>query len=257
MNVLVLMAGRGQRFVTAGYETPKPLIEVKGKSILQWTTESCAYIKHYSRYQYKDVKLYFAVLQKHLESGLDRYLYSVYGKDIDIIPFKNITRGNLDTALISCKHMFNLDDDLLVLDSDNKYNDNNFVDFINKLPKSPELMAVTCFDNPDKSIPNKWSNVILNHRKEVVGIREKDNDWVQYPSLVGAFYFAKTEFFMNYASYIIDYEPPVEFNGNKEYYMSMVPAHILKINSKVYAHEVTNVVPLGTPEDVEHFAKTV
>lgn len=62
---------------------------------------------------------------------------------------------------------------------------------------------------------------------------------------------------MNYASYIINYEKPVEFNGNKEYYMSMVPAHILKINSKVYAHEVTDVIPLGTPEDVQKFEMMV
>jgi hypothetical protein len=37
----------------------------------------------------------------------------------------------------------------------------------------------------------------------------------------------------------------------------MVPAHILKINSKVYAHEVTDVIPLGTPEDVQKFEMMV
>ena len=41
MNILVLMAGRGQRFRDKGYDKPKPLIEVNGKTILQWTTESC------------------------------------------------------------------------------------------------------------------------------------------------------------------------------------------------------------------------
>ena len=31
MNILILMAGRGQRFVNKGYTDPKPLIPVNGK----------------------------------------------------------------------------------------------------------------------------------------------------------------------------------------------------------------------------------
>ncbi len=251
MNVLVLMAGRGQRFLSEGYATPKPLIEVNGKTILQWTTESCPYIKHDGRNQYDDVKLHFAVLQEHLNNGLDRFLYSIYGRNIDIIPFKKITRGNLETAHIACKRMLNIGDDLLVLDSDNKYDNNNMTTFIDKLPRQPHTMAVMCFDNPDKSVPNKWSNVSID-KGIVTGIREKDDTWIDKPSLVGTFYFANTDFFINYSSYIINHEKPVTFNGNREYYMSMVPSHLLQVQ-RVYSHKVNNVVPLGTPFDVKQF----
>lgn len=251
MNVLVLMAGKGQRFVNEGYKTPKPLIEVNGKSILQWTTESCPYIKHDGYSQYRDVKLHFAALQEHLESGLDKYLYSVYGRNIEIIPFKKITRGNLETAHIACKRMLDIGSDLLVLDADNKYNDNNMVKFIDNLPMQAHTMAVMCFDNPDKSLPNKWSNVSIE-RGIVTGIREKDDTWINNPSLIGTFYFANTDFFINYSSYIMNHEKPVTFNGNREFYMSMVPSHLLQIQ-RVYTHDVTDVVPLGTPADVKLF----
>ena len=40
MSLLVLLAGEGQRFKDRGIMTPKPLIEVNGKSILEWTTRS-------------------------------------------------------------------------------------------------------------------------------------------------------------------------------------------------------------------------
>ena len=35
MNVLIPMAGRGSRFATQGYTFPKPLIDVKGKPMIQ------------------------------------------------------------------------------------------------------------------------------------------------------------------------------------------------------------------------------
>jgi hypothetical protein len=112
-------------------------------------------------------------------------------------------------------------------------------------------MAVMCFDNLDKSLPNKWSNVSIE-KGVATGIREKDDAWIEHPSLIGTFYFANTDFFINYSSYIINHEKPVIFGGNREYYMSMVPSHLLKVQ-RVYSHKITDVIPLGTPEDVKQF----
>lgn len=254
MNILVLMAGRGQRFVNEGYTKPKPLLEVNGKSILQWTTESCPYIKHGGRNQDESIKLHFAVLQEHLEEGLDQFLYSIYGRNIEIIPFKEVTRGSMDTAQIAASKMLNKNSPLLVLDADNKYNNNGIVEFLDKLPKRNNVMAVACFDNPDKSLPNKWSNVKLD-KGQVVGIKEKDDNWINEPSLIGVFYFGNTQFFVEYAKTIMIFKEAVRFNGNAEYYMSMVPEYNLTINIPVYVHKVTDVVPLGTPDDLKAFER--
>lgn len=243
MNVLVLMAGRGQRFVDAGYTIPKPLIKVNGKTILQWTTESCPYIKHNGTNQ--SVNLYFAVLQEHIDAGLDTFLYSVYGNNITIVPFTKVTRGNLDTAYISCNQM--LDDDLLILDSDNKYNGNSVDKFISELPSVKNLSAIFVFDTLDKSLPNKWSNARIEDGK-VRGIREKDNEWNEYPALIGMFYFSSTSEFLTRANTVLTEYTPVK----GEYYMSMVPANLY---DEVYAHYVTDVVPLGTPQDVLLFGE--
>ena len=252
MNILVLMAGRGQRFVNEGYTDPKPLIKVNGKTILQWTTESCPYIRHDGKGQDPSVHLHFAVLQEHLHNGLDKFLHSVYGRDIEIIPFKEVTRGSLDTAQIAASKMLNKSDPLLVLDADNKYNPNNFKQFIDGLPKKLNTMAVACFDNEDISVPNKWSNVDVQDGV-AKGIREKDDLWVDKPTMIGIFYFGNTNFFVNYAKFIMIYSTPVEFNGSSEYYMSMVPAYNVSISTPVHVHMVTDVVPLGTPADIRRF----
>jgi choline kinase len=256
MNILVLMAGRGQRFRDKGYEKPKPLIEVNGKTILQWTTESCPYINHNGKGQSEYIKLHFAVLQEHLDEGLDKFLYSIYGRDIEIIPFKEVTRGSLDTAMQVASKMWHKEHPLLVLDSDNKYNDNEFKDFVRDIAFRKNAIAVACFDNPIQSLPNKWSNVIIENGR-AIGIREKDDTWVHHPTMIGIFYFGQTKFFKEYAKFIMEFHKPVMFNENAEYYMSMVPSYNVGINTPVYVHKVTDVVPLGTPEDVKKFEDSV
>lgn len=255
MNILVLMAGRGQRFRDKGYNKPKPLIEVNGKTILQWTTESCPYINHDGKGQGDHINLHFAVLQEHLDEGLDKFLYSIYGRNIEIISFKEITRGSLDTTMQAASKMWYKEYPLLVLDADNKYNDNGFKDFLCTLSFKTNSMAVACFNNPDKSIPNKWSNVDVRNGM-AKGIREKDNSWMHHPTMIGIFYFGQTQFFKQYAKFIMEFQKPVEFNNNAEYYMSMVPSYNISINTPVYVHTVTDVVPLGTPEDVKQFEQT-
>ena len=39
-NILLPIAGRGQRFVEDGYETPKPLIKTNGKYLIERSLES-------------------------------------------------------------------------------------------------------------------------------------------------------------------------------------------------------------------------
>lgn len=252
MNILVLMAGRGQRFVNEGYTTPKPLIEVKGKTILQWTTESCPYIDHSGKGQNDNIKLHFAVLQEHLDEGLDKFLYSIYGRNIEIIPFKEVTRGSLDTAMQAANRMWFKEYPLLVLDADNRYNHNGFNDFIRSITFKKNAVAVACFEEHEKTLPNKWSNVNVQSGM-AKGIREKDDSWVDYPALIGIFYFGETQFFKSYAKFIMEFQKPVEFNNNAEYYMSMVPAYNISINVPVYVHKVTDVVPLGVPSDIKKF----
>ena len=40
MNIVIPMAGAGSRFSNAGFKTPKPLIDVQGKPMYQWATNS-------------------------------------------------------------------------------------------------------------------------------------------------------------------------------------------------------------------------
>ena len=42
INIVIPMAGRGSRFASAGFELPKPLIDVMGKPMIDWVIDNIA-----------------------------------------------------------------------------------------------------------------------------------------------------------------------------------------------------------------------
>lgn len=268
MKIVVLMAGRGQRFRSAGYSVPKPMIEVDGMSILERTTRSCPYINH-RKPQDADHQLYFACLEQHKQFGMEKFLTDIYGSDIKIKWFEHITRGNLDTAYEVTKEFessgVESNSDLLILDSDNQYNDNDLDDRITSLYRmstsDKHYMMVSGFQ--DASGEPKWANVVIDQYKKIEGlpavvdIREKNKSYVSYPALLGIFYFTSVKIFNQYAKYILRYGEPAAEGFTPEYYMSQVPALYARLGYPVAYHTISDVIPLGTPEDVEKFSALV
>ena len=98
MNVIILMAGKGERFKNVGIHTPKPMVEVNGKSILEWTTRSLPFIEHYNEKPpivVDSTDLYFAILEDDEEQyNISQFLTDIYGEDIHIIKFGSPTAGS-------------------------------------------------------------------------------------------------------------------------------------------------------------------
>ena len=254
MNILILMAGEGKRFTDAGIAVPKPLVEVNGKTILEWTTRSVPFIKHYDEIgdHFPSHNLYFAVREEHeRDYDLTTKLKSIYGDDINLIYFKKSTRGNLETAYM-CAAMMEDDDSLLVLDSDNKYVDNEMLTTFTEALDFPNSMVISYFDPVDDS--DKWAFAYIDGAV-VKKIVEKDPDGFKNGAspLIGNFWFSTVKLFLQWSQYIITQGFVTGTKGKEEFYMSQVPAIHAANKGTVFAHKVSEVVPLGTPEDVEKF----
>ena len=105
-NILIPIAGRGQRFVDQGYVMPKQLIMVDDTQMIDWSLKS---IKNK-----KDCNLIFAVRRDHVSNfSLDKILKSRYGNDIKIIIIDKLTRGSVETCLQAEQYIDN-DDPLVV-----------------------------------------------------------------------------------------------------------------------------------------------
>lgn len=52
MNIVITMAGLGERFLKAGYKQPKYEIEVHGKTLFEWSLLSLAELNKYQDVRY-------------------------------------------------------------------------------------------------------------------------------------------------------------------------------------------------------------
>ena len=252
MKILITMAGDGKRFADAGITTIKPLIEIENKTILEWTTESLPFIKHRGLSKInKEYEIAFAIRAEHDVGGiLTSRLKNIYGTETKIQTFEKLTRGNLETAYISAYNLFGeTDDELLVLDADNHYNGKNFLFKKNIYATSPEDFGMICCFAP-KDNSEKWCFAKTGHDDKVISLHEKEKVKNSAP-MVGVFYFSKTSLFLNLAKEILDSNETVK----KEFYMSQAIQKMLDKKMNVYGITVSDVCPLGTPEDVAEYSK--
>jgi hypothetical protein len=69
LNILIPMAGEGSRFKEAGYIFPKPIIEVKGKPMIQLVVENIGY----------DANYIFIVRKEHYDNyNLNLYIKFIF-----------------------------------------------------------------------------------------------------------------------------------------------------------------------------------
>jgi len=118
MIVVIPMAGRGQRFVDAGYTVPKMLIEAHGKTLLQWSVDSLP-LEQCSR-------LVFVGLEEHQrELDLSSRIRGWYGHlpRLEMIYIDDVTGGQAETVLKARDHIA-ADAPLLIFNIDTAFRSN-------------------------------------------------------------------------------------------------------------------------------------
>ena len=91
MNILIPMAGRGSRFETQGYTFPKPLIEVKGKPMIQVVVDNLNIKAKYT----------FIVQKEHYKKYNLKYLLNLITPNCNIVQVDGITEGAACTTLLA------------------------------------------------------------------------------------------------------------------------------------------------------------
>ena len=119
MKILIPMAGEGSRFAKEGYTFPKPLIDVKGKPMIQTVVENLDF----------DCEYIFLVREEHIEkySGLLDTLDRITNGNFKYVVVDRLTEGAACTALLA-EEFIDSDEDLLIANSDQivEYESKNF-----------------------------------------------------------------------------------------------------------------------------------
>ena len=111
MNIVVPMAGRGERFRAAGVEVPKPLIDVRGWLMYAWAVDSLPLAL--AR------RLIFLCLEEHLQNrALAADIEARYGAcRPEIVPVPEVTAGQAATVLL-VREAIDGDEPLVIYNAD-------------------------------------------------------------------------------------------------------------------------------------------
>ena len=233
MNVLIPMAGAGSRFEKAGYTFPKPLIDVRGKPMIQWVVDNLNV----------EAKYIFIVQQSHFKKYNLKETLSNFCPNNEIIQIDGITEGAACTTLLA-KQYIDKDEPLIIANSD-QFVEWDSDEFIYSCSASDLDANILTFN----STHPKWSYAKLNDLGFVTEVAEKKP--ISDLATVGIYYWRKGSDYVKYAEQMIDKNIRV----NSEFYVCPVFNEAIQDNKKVRTYNIDKMWGLGTPEDLEHFLK--
>ena len=225
-NLLLPIAGNGQRFIDAGYSAPKPLIEINGKTILDRSLESV---------KTDNCNLIFIIREDHCkEHNLNLVLRSKY-KDCKIVIIPGLTDGALSTCLIAKEHIDN--DEQLIIFTPDCY----FKPQIDPEKIDEELDGMVCVFESNSPA----HSYVLLDKDYVSKIAEKKV--ISNLAIGGLYYWKKGSDFVKYGSEIIERNERV----NGEFYVAPVFNKLIQNGGHVGIDRNTKHDIMGTPEDLE------
>jgi NDP-sugar pyrophosphorylase family protein len=229
MNVILPMAGRGSRFSNFGYTTPKPFIEINGKSMFLWALKSIEGL-HITN-------LIIIVLEEHrIQYNLDSILKKNCLYPYKIITLKSVTEGQLCTVMASESHVIN-NESILIISSDTLV-----ISEINDIINDDNSSADGIISTMISEIGNNWSFVKLDELGNVIEVAEK-NRISNYIS-TGLYYFKNSNTFFKYAHQLID----MNIRVNGEFYIIPVYELLLKNSLNVKIANSIQMWDMGNPE---------
>lgn len=241
MQIIIPMSGMGQRFVNAGYKTPKPLIEMDGMPI----------IEHVVNMFPGEEEFIFICNSKHLkETNMKEILERIApkGKIVEILPHK---KGPV-YAVYQIKDMIKDDEEVIVNYCDfSCYWD--YKEFLNHTRNRNADGAVPAYKGFHPHMLGTTNYAFMRENKQwMLEIKEKEpftNNRMQEYASMGTYYFKKGSYVKKYFKQLMD----EDINLKGEYYVSLIYNLLVIDNLQVSIYDVQHMLQWGTPQDVEEY----
>jgi choline kinase len=232
MKILIPAAGKGDRFIQAGFNDPKPLIDVNGKKMI---------VRALGNFNRKDV----IVITRQYDNEYHNRTMNLLLASCNVINIDYVTEGAACTCLLA-KEYINNDEELLILDCDAFYKEDVYW-FIDKYIRS------------DKRIDS--CGVVFNHDTPKNSYVKVDADgWaietaekkvISNLSFTGMHWFRKGKYFVEAAEAMI----AANDRTNNEFYVSPSYNYLFKQGRNMKPLLIPNewVTQVGTPQDLVNF----
>lgn len=236
MNIVIPMAGEGSRFVKAGYTTPKPFIDVKGRPMIERVMDNLAT---------PEARFILIVRRSHLEGHkkiMDR-LKRRY--PVVLLTIDQLTEGTACTVLFA-RELINTDTPLLIANSDQLVDVDLGAYYEDARHRCLDGSILT-FQDPFKD--SKWSFARLDENNLVTEVREKVP--ISDIATVGIYLFSQGRTFVDAA---IDMVVRNDRVGN-EFYTCPVYNYAVKNGKTIGIFNIPfeAMHGLGTPEDLDRY----
>lgn len=234
MNIIIPMAGMGSRFSKVGIKTPKPLIEVNGKTLIEHAVES---LSIEGKYIFITRKFEEEIYNEQLTQILKRLKPDSVEIQID-----KITSGCSETCLFA-KDFIDNDEELLITNCDQllRWDSEKFLNFIKNKEIIDGLVVLFKSKDPKNSFASIGDGIVVElvEKKPI-----SDN------SLTGVHYWKRGSDFVESAKNLLN---NFISNGLPECYISETYNYLIKNKKTIIPYFVSknNFIPLGTPDDIQ------
>ena len=245
IQIIIPMSGLGERFIAAGYEVPKPLIEVDGKPI----------IEHVINLFPRETNIKFICNDKHLRDetiNMQKTLMRICptGKIYEV-PVEGREGPVHAVSLIFDE----IEDDEEVIVSYCDYGtDWNYEEFLKDTRSRGASGAVACYRGFHPHMLGTDNYAFLKETSEgsrwMAAIQEKrpfTNDRMSEYASNGTYYFKSGAILKKYFKKAMD----MGIKVNNEYYVSMVYNILVADGLPVSIFEIDQMLQWGTPYDLE------
>lgn len=237
IDIVITMGGLGSRFRKQGFKVPKYMIEVRGRTLFEWSLMSLDGYK-------EDVNQYVFVVMKDEDTDVREFIrekcLSLGIQNYKVVILDYLTDGQATTAYLATKYL--VDENALII-----YNIDTYVE--PGLMNSEELKGdgfIPCF----QASGDHWSFVKIGDNGKAVEIVEKKR--ISNYCTLGAYYFKTCKL---YIDLYMEYYSNSENSVNGEKYVAPLYNHLVSKGGEVYISDVDpeKVHVLGTPEELQVF----
>jgi len=239
INIVIPMAGEGSRFAKAGYDKPKPFIDVDGKPMIVRVLENLSY---------PDARYILIARKEHMDKEKELVKQIEDEFNAIFIPIDKLTEGTACTVLYARKYINN-DEPLLIANSD-QIVDMEIADFIDDCSQRGLDGSILTFIDEHKD--PKWSFAKIDENNLVTEVKEKVV--ISKYATVGIYLYSKGRDFVDATiDMIIENE-----RVSGEFYTCPTYNYAIKDDAKIgiYNIDFTQMHGIGTPDDLNLYLKT-
>lgn len=239
INIVIPMAGEGSRFVKAGYEKPKPFINIQGKPMIVRVIENL---------QLPEARFILIGRKSHLEAEREIVSKIESKYNATFIGIDKLTEGTACTILFA-RSFINNETPLLIANSD-QIVDISMSEFVNDCATRELDGSILTFKDLERN--RKWSFAKTNDSGLVLEVKEKVP--ISDIATVGIYLFKRGKDFVDSAIDMFINNDRV----NNEFYTCPIYNYMILRSKKIGVYNISQsqMHGIGTPEDLTRYIRS-